>query len=282
MFGTRQLTYNSKQYRADEVVSALQKEIRRCDEKAFYWGEVLYANGYWNAAFNRLKVITIEDCEASLLLPLVIEEAYEKGKAAIKGKKVTESKDFPECKEALLSAIYNLINSKKSRCLNHALVLTRKSILTKTMAYDENLVDEEAKAEALASIPNATQALDNFTTVMKAFTHYYESENDVRALSKDTLREHFFALLEAGLCVVIWNVTKNKKEMWKLICSIANADFMGLSEPEQKTITVLSKWGTVNESLALAQALTILTKHHDGFDSETEFKNGVVEVREIL
>lgn len=49
-------------YKLDEVVSALQKSIRRCDElMASYWAFELNDSGYWRYCFRRLQVIAGED-----------------------------------------------------------------------------------------------------------------------------------------------------------------------------------------------------------------------------
>lgn len=50
------------EYKLDEVVSALQKEIRRGNElMASYWAFELNESGFWRYCFRRLQVITGED-----------------------------------------------------------------------------------------------------------------------------------------------------------------------------------------------------------------------------
>ncbi len=49
-------------YKLDEVVSALQKSIRRGDElMATYWASELNESGFWKYCFRRLQVICGED-----------------------------------------------------------------------------------------------------------------------------------------------------------------------------------------------------------------------------
>ena len=50
-------------YDAREVVSALQKAIRRSDlDAALYWGVELARSGYGNWLWARLRIIVAEDC----------------------------------------------------------------------------------------------------------------------------------------------------------------------------------------------------------------------------
>jgi len=52
----------SSGYRLDEVVSALQKSIRRCQEKqTLFWGLELWQSGFWKYLLRRLKTISAED-----------------------------------------------------------------------------------------------------------------------------------------------------------------------------------------------------------------------------
>ena len=51
-----------KGYDFFEVISALQKAIRRCEEEnAVYWALELYKSGFSKALWSRLLVITSED-----------------------------------------------------------------------------------------------------------------------------------------------------------------------------------------------------------------------------
>lgn len=61
---------------AEEVISVLQKEIRRGSPNALFWAQVLYANGYANACFNRLKVICLEDASPQVRLAQVVEGEF--------------------------------------------------------------------------------------------------------------------------------------------------------------------------------------------------------------
>src|SRR3989344_4927906 len=60
-FGGYELTTRSG-YRLDEVISSLQKEIRRGNElMATYWAFELNDSGFWRYLFRRLTVISGED-----------------------------------------------------------------------------------------------------------------------------------------------------------------------------------------------------------------------------
>src|SRR4051794_35659972 len=53
----------SRGYDAREVVSALQKSIRRSDpDAALYWGVELARSGYGAWLWKRLRIIAVEDC----------------------------------------------------------------------------------------------------------------------------------------------------------------------------------------------------------------------------
>ena len=63
-------------YPLDEVISALQKEIRRANPKmAVYWLHQLYKYHYWKYAARRLAVIALEDVLDVDLQVLAVEVA---------------------------------------------------------------------------------------------------------------------------------------------------------------------------------------------------------------
>jgi len=118
-------------YKMDEVVSSLQKAIRRSDSTgALYWARLMYRHGFGNGCYNRLKIITSEDSAANLWLPIVVHEQWLQFKKALGSKrKLTESKDIPACLVPLERAVLACARSPKSRCLNHWLGITRKQLL---------------------------------------------------------------------------------------------------------------------------------------------------------
>lgn len=148
-------------YPIDEVVSALQKECRRGNfSNASYWANVLYEEGYWNAAFNRLKIITMEDASAFLNLPLEAERLFQAGRAALqsssyKGLKAT--KNIPKCRDVLMVAVDKICQAPKSRSLNHALTLVRKTI------YDES---DSKPPEGFVLAPTFIKTLENAVRVL--------------------------------------------------------------------------------------------------------------------
>jgi hypothetical protein len=174
---------------ADEVVSVLQKEIRRGSRDALIWGTVLHENGYANAAFNRLRVIAMEDAAVKIRLPVVVDALYDEFKSAMKKngiKKLTETKSCEECKTALLKAIQLLVSSPKTRCLNHALALARKTLIDEVTVLD---------AKGALNEFNAKIALGDFEST-----------------------------LVAALRVMIWDNKECTFGMWKTMKEMINFD----------------------------------------------------------
>lgn len=201
MFGHRELTWmvnvekdgqdvsDKVSTTADEVISVLQKEIRRCSRDALAWGLVLHENGYANAAFNRLRVIAMEDTAVKIRLPMAIDALYDQFKSAMKKnglKKLTETKSCDECKEALLQAIMLLVSSPKTRCLNHALALARKTLVEDVAVYTPKGALDEF---------NAKIALGDFEST-----------------------------LVAALRVMIWDDKECTFGMWKTMKEMTNFD----------------------------------------------------------
>jgi hypothetical protein len=117
-------------HRVDEVISFLQKAIRRGQvTEAIQCGRLMYNDGYWNAVFNRLFVITMEDVAGNLLLAEYVDREYSKGKTALGKQRLTDSKSIPECETTMVRVITALATSPKTRCLNHWLGVTRKTLL---------------------------------------------------------------------------------------------------------------------------------------------------------
>ena len=101
-----------KGYDFFEVISALQKAIRRCEEEnAVYWALELYKSGFSKALWNRLLVITSEDVGlAESGIEVSINALYNIFLALIEKKK-----DSPEALLPTLHAVVLLARAKKSR-----------------------------------------------------------------------------------------------------------------------------------------------------------------------
>lgn len=101
-----------KGYDFFEVISALQKAIRRCEEEnAVYWALELYKSGFSKALWNRLLVITSEDVGlAESGIEVSINALYNNYLALIEKKK-----DSPEALLPTLHAVVLLARAKKSR-----------------------------------------------------------------------------------------------------------------------------------------------------------------------
>ena len=87
-FGRKTLTFGNdatvNNYVADELVSWLQKDIRRGTLNAAFPATVLFENGYGNVVFNRLYVIALEDAGCTGALPLTIHARYNDYMAALR------------------------------------------------------------------------------------------------------------------------------------------------------------------------------------------------------
>jgi len=111
------LTING--YDLFEVVSAFQKEIRRCNEMdAMYWGVELYNSGFIPYAWKRMIIMSTEDIGlANPMATVVINSLY------WQYKKLSESKNDRKKQNRLpyVQAILYLTNSPKSRHTDWAL-----------------------------------------------------------------------------------------------------------------------------------------------------------------
>lgn len=227
MFGTRTLTdLDNQPVKADLVVSALQKEIRRGSFRALNWALTLLKNGYYGACFNRLFVITMEDASPHLRLPEVIEALYEEGKAALKGKKMTDSKDVEVCKTTLIKAVLHLVDTPKSRCLNHLLALARMTLVDEIMT-----LAHEAKERSVQDVSHVL----------------YGSVNDFKA----ALTESLDKAVVAGLRILIWNHKPSVKSMWTLLRKTCLPEHAA-------SIKALEKWTKQSAPLALAHAIMLV------------------------
>lgn len=102
-------------YRLDEVSSALQKSIRRCDElMATYWSFELNESGYWRYCFRRLQVVAGEDCGlANPEAMILVSSTYSSLLAQDRVKKITQVDN-----NILGFVVAYLARSKKSRLID--------------------------------------------------------------------------------------------------------------------------------------------------------------------
>jgi len=134
-------------YNLDEVVSALQKSIRRCQEKeAVYWALEMVNSGFWRYLFKRLRTIAAEDIGLTNPFALIItnllylsfsQEAKDKGK-----------KFFVETLQITELVMY-MARAKKSR----------------TVDYLCSIIDHQLKNGPKIEIPN--EAIDMHTKAGK-------------------------------------------------------------------------------------------------------------------
>lgn len=112
-------------YKLDEVVSALQKCIRRSDElMASYWAFEMNESGYWRYCFRRLQVISGEDIGlANPEALILVSSTYSSLLAQDKVKRVIQVDN-----NVLGFVVSYMARSKKSRHIDYlgGVILKRK------------------------------------------------------------------------------------------------------------------------------------------------------------
>lgn len=97
-------------YPLDEVVSCLQKAIRRgLKEEAMYWALEMSDHGYAAYLWRRLAVICVEDCAGDLTNAPYVASCHYLSDLAMKGKKNEAETDAVAC------AIVKMCDSIKGR-----------------------------------------------------------------------------------------------------------------------------------------------------------------------
>ena len=116
----REAVFTKGGYSLPEVVSALQKSIRRGDERgAIYWAVEMYGSGYWRYLWKRMKIIVSEDIGlAEPGLPATFQALWE---TFLELREAQDSRHEPE-RLPLVHAVMLLARAKKSRQVDHALV----------------------------------------------------------------------------------------------------------------------------------------------------------------
>ena len=102
-----------------EVVSALQKAIRRCQvDDALYWAVDMYLTGYDEYCWKRLKVIASEDIgPAEPHLPATLAALYQTYTELKKKKDPHDPQKLP-----FVHAVILVASARKSRIVDHALI----------------------------------------------------------------------------------------------------------------------------------------------------------------
>lgn len=112
-------------YKLDEIVSALQKEIRRGNElMASYWAFEMNDSGYWRYCFRRLQVISGEDVGlANPEAMILVSGTYSSLLAQDKVRKIIQVDN-----NILGFVVAYLARSKKSRHIDYlgGVILKRK------------------------------------------------------------------------------------------------------------------------------------------------------------
>lgn len=114
----KQQVLTSNGYDLFECVSALQKEIRRCNEKdSMYWAVELYNSGFAPYVWKRLIIISTEDIGlANPMAPVIINALH------AQYEKLSEKTDKKQqCRLPYTQAVLFLANSPKSRHTDWAL-----------------------------------------------------------------------------------------------------------------------------------------------------------------
>ncbi len=235
MFGLKKITFKGKDYAMNEVVSAFQKALRRGEHEAHYWAAAMHAAGNWNAAFNRLKIICMEDASATLRLVDVVHACHQRGMERIKayGKpvRVTNCVLVPKCEDDLLVAVEAVRVACKSRCLRCV------SAWVCALTYRNSNVLCVGRNRLLAEAKDGRAV----------------GKNEVVRLFKEAIGEHkasFEDVITRMLGVLVWEDKALIKEFWKAIEGNCPAPF-------GNTIKALRAFSENHLYLAGAQAVAV-------------------------
>lgn len=107
-------------YSGEEVISSLQKCIRRGEEQdALFWAVELYESGYAEWCWKRLRIISSED--VGLAEPNISTEIWSLYQMFKESAKNKEDKAEPQ-RLFLTHAVIRLCRSRKSRLIDWALI----------------------------------------------------------------------------------------------------------------------------------------------------------------
>jgi MgsA AAA+ ATPase C terminal len=112
-------------YLCGEVASALQKEIRRGNERgALFWATELELSGFGGYVWKRLRIIASEDVGlAEPLMPVLVRSLYENWLEETKRQKGSGDRYAGFARVFLVHAVVALARARKSRLCDHALVV---------------------------------------------------------------------------------------------------------------------------------------------------------------
>lgn len=140
-------------YRLDEVVSALQKEIRRGNElMASYWAFEMNESGYWRYCFRRLQVVAGEDLGlANPEAMILVSSTYSSLLAQDKVKKIIQVDN-----NVLGFIVSYMARSKKSRVVDYigGIILKRKEQGWKPKIPDYAIDEHTEKGRELGKDDN--------------------------------------------------------------------------------------------------------------------------------
>jgi replication-associated recombination protein RarA len=108
-------------HRVGEVTSAMQKTIRRGEEReALHWATELALAGYTNYCWKRLRIIASEDVgPAESMMPVLIRTLFENWQE----QKKIDKGDERHANLFLVHAVIALARAPKSRVVDHAYVV---------------------------------------------------------------------------------------------------------------------------------------------------------------
>ena len=112
-------------YLCGEVASALQKEIRRGNEReALHWASELDLAGYGNYVWKRLRIIATEDVGlAEPLMAVLVRVLYENWLEQRKADKAIREGHSLPATLFLVHSVIALCRASKSRLVDHALAV---------------------------------------------------------------------------------------------------------------------------------------------------------------
>lgn len=137
-------------HRADEVASALQKEIRRGNERqALYWATELDLAGYGNYVWKRLRIIASEEVGlAEPAAPALVRTLYDNWKEQLAVDK-RSSHGTGSAGIFVVHAVLTLARARKSRLADHAFIVMYEGPREPLEIPDHALDEHTAAGRAL-------------------------------------------------------------------------------------------------------------------------------------
>ena len=195
-----------------EIVSALQKAIRRNQISAYHWARLLWQHGFANGAFLRLQLIASEDVGSDLSLPLFISQEYDKVK---KQRPLT----LTIWRDHLFTCIWKMMETPRTRRINNIACQSRHNIFDKygpittpTTPITTPTPTTTSTSTSTNSPPSAFCSFEQLQTIL--IDHSNGSNSHSFTDTTEILN-----IVELAMIILIWESKKVgvvTKKMWEL------------------------------------------------------------------